>query len=167
MELAEKLAKWAYKLKFNDLTGNAVHETKRRFIDSLATSLGAYRSKPATIARQIVLETPATKEHAVVLGTNRRTTPDLAAFANGAHIRYLDYNDTYLSKEPAHPSDNIAAKTLGETPSEQGGPSDRTGRPRRFHSTPGCGPILSAAAIISAHLGEERFASSGSAIPVR
>jgi 2-methylcitrate dehydratase len=33
----------------------------------------------------------------------------LAAFANGAAIRYLDYNDTYLSKEPAHPSDNIAA----------------------------------------------------------
>jgi 2-methylcitrate dehydratase len=24
-------------------------------------------------------------------------------------IRYLDYNDTYLSKEPAHPSDNISA----------------------------------------------------------
>ena len=109
MELAEKLAKWAYSLKFKDLTTGAVHETKRRFIDSLATSLGAYRSKPATIARQIVLETPATKDCAVVLGTNRRTTPDLAAFANGAHIRYLDYNDTYLSKEPAHPSDNIAA----------------------------------------------------------
>src|SRR5262249_37165731 len=32
-----------------------------------------------------------------------------AAFANGCCIRYFDYNDTYLSKEPAHPSDNISA----------------------------------------------------------
>ena len=35
--------------------------------------------------------------------------PDWAAFANGVHIRYLDCNDTYLSLEPAHPSDNWAA----------------------------------------------------------
>jgi 2-methylcitrate dehydratase len=28
---------------------------------------------------------------------------------NGILIRYLDFNDTYLSKEPAHPSDNLAA----------------------------------------------------------
>src|SRR5438270_5843665 len=28
---------------------------------------------------------------------------------NNCCIRYFDYNDTYLSKEPAHPSDNIAA----------------------------------------------------------
>jgi 2-methylcitrate dehydratase len=33
----------------------------------------------------------------------------MAAFANGVLFRYLDYNDTYLSKEPAHPSDNLAA----------------------------------------------------------
>src|SRR6185295_8495541 len=30
-------------------------------------------------------------------------------FVNGLLIRYLDYNDTYLSLEPAHPSDNLAA----------------------------------------------------------
>ncbi len=34
---------------------------------------------------------------------------DWAAFSNGVHIRYLDCNDTYLSLEPAHPSDNWAA----------------------------------------------------------
>src|SRR5213078_2812162 len=32
-----------------------------------------------------------------------------ATFVNGLLIRYLDYNDTYLSLEPAHPSDNLAA----------------------------------------------------------
>ncbi|MFQ5737122.1 MAG: MmgE/PrpD family protein, partial [Thermodesulfobacteriota bacterium] len=37
------------------------------------------------------------------------TTPEMAAFANGVLVRYLDFNDTYLSREPAHPSDNIPA----------------------------------------------------------
>jgi 2-methylcitrate dehydratase len=45
----------------------------------------------------------------------------LAAFANGALIRYLDFNDTYLSKEPAHPSDNIAAMlAVGESVGSSG-----------------------------------------------
>src|SRR6185436_6286061 len=46
---------------------------------------------------------------ATIWGTRSKTTPDLAAFANGALVRYLDFNDTYLALEPAHPSDNIAA----------------------------------------------------------
>lgn len=109
MLLAEKFADWTNKLKYTDLTPEAIHETKRRFIDSLGTSLGAYKSKPATIARATAMAVPCPKGGAVVLGTRHRSTPALAAFANGAHIRYLDYNDTYLSLEPAHPSDNIAA----------------------------------------------------------
>ncbi len=109
MLLAEKLARWTHKLKYSDLSKEAIHECKRRFIDSLGTALGAYKSKPATIARATAAALPIKKGGSVVVGTNLQTTPDLAAFANGAHIRYLDYNDTYLSKEPAHPSDNIAA----------------------------------------------------------
>lgn len=111
MLLAEKLANWTHKLKYTDLTPEAIHETKRRFIDSLGTALGAYKGTPATITRQTALNLPKAKtgHGAVVVGTKHRTTPDMAAFANGAHIRYLDFNDTYLSKEPAHPSDNIAA----------------------------------------------------------
>ncbi len=109
MLLAEKLAHWTYRLKYSDLTREAIHEAKRRFIDSLGTALGAYHSQPAVIARRTAAAVPVKSGGAVVIGTRLRTTPDLAAFANGAHIRYLDYNDTYLSKEPAHPSDNLAA----------------------------------------------------------
>ena len=46
---------------------------------------------------------------APIIGTDHQAPPDWAAFATGCCIRYFDYNDTYLSKEPAHPSDNIAA----------------------------------------------------------
>jgi 2-methylcitrate dehydratase len=55
------------------------------------------------------------------LGTGWKSSPELAAFANGILVRYLDYNDTYLSKEPAHPSDNIpAALAVGEAEGADG-----------------------------------------------
>ena len=39
-----------------------------------------------------------------------RTAPDRAAFYNGALVRYLDFNDSYLAKgETCHPSDNLGA----------------------------------------------------------
>src|SRR5207253_6511038 len=44
-----------------------------------------------------------------IFGTDHKAPPDWAAFANGCGSRYFDFNDTYLSKEPAHPSDNISA----------------------------------------------------------
>ena len=44
-----------------------------------------------------------------MIGTERRTTTELAAFANAAAFRYLDFNDTYVGRFAVHPSDNIAA----------------------------------------------------------
>ncbi|MCK6483632.1 MAG: MmgE/PrpD family protein [Phycisphaerae bacterium] len=108
MSLAEKLAGWSAGLKYSDLTPEAVHEVKRRLIDSTGTALGAYHSRPAAIGREAAAEVPV-RNGAVVFGTRLRTAPPLAALCNGAHVRYLDYNDTYLSREPAHPSDNIPA----------------------------------------------------------
>ncbi len=109
MLLAEKLADWTAKLKYSDLTPEAIHEVKRRLIDSTGTALGAWNSQPAKIVRELARAAPAVKNGAAVLGTRHRTLPTYAAFCNGAHVRYLDYNDTYLSREPAHPSDNIPA----------------------------------------------------------
>ncbi len=56
------------------------------------------------------------KNGGTIIGTTHQAPPDWAAFATGCCIRYFDYNDTYLSKEPAHPSDNIAAAlAVGES----------------------------------------------------
>ena len=46
---------------------------------------------------------------ASVIGTKRRATADLAAFANGAAFRYYDLNDVYVGRFAGHPSDHIAA----------------------------------------------------------
>ncbi|MHB8361175.1 MAG: MmgE/PrpD family protein, partial [Thermoplasmataceae archaeon] len=45
--------------------------------------------------------------NSTVFFTGRKAASDVAAFINGTMTRYLDYNDTYLSKEALHPSDNI------------------------------------------------------------
>lgn len=106
--LARRLAHYAHKLKFEDLPPSTIHEVKRRFIDSLGCAVGALESEPGSIARTLA-KTVTSTTSATVLGTRHETSPEWAAFSNGVHIRYLDFNDTYLSKEPAHPSDNIAA----------------------------------------------------------
>ncbi len=104
--LAERLADYAVKLRYEDLPTHTVHEVKRRFIDSFATAVGAMDSEAFAIAKRCALRVQS-NPGASLLGGGRSST-EWATFVNGLLIRYLDYNDTYLSKEPAHPSDNLA-----------------------------------------------------------
>ncbi len=106
--LVQKLAEWARQAHFEALGAKTVQEVNRRVLDSIGTALGAWRSRPAKVTRSVA-QAVAIENGASLLGSRHRTTPDLAAFSNGALVRYLDFNDTYLSKEPAHPSDNIPA----------------------------------------------------------
>jgi 2-methylcitrate dehydratase len=106
--LAHQLAHYACSLQFEDLSKEVVHEVKRRVIDSIGCALGAWNEEPCVIARNVASEFSA-KAGATIIGTTQKAPPDWAAFATGCCIRYFDYNDTYLSKEPAHPSDNISA----------------------------------------------------------
>jgi 2-methylcitrate dehydratase len=106
--LAHQLADYACALRFEDLSNKVVHEVKRRVIDSLGVALGAWKEEPCAIAREVVGDFSA-KHGSTIIGTTHKAPPDWAAFANGCAIRYFDYNDTYLSKEPARPSDNISA----------------------------------------------------------
>jgi 2-methylcitrate dehydratase len=106
--LAHQLANFACSLDYGDLGKNVVREVKRRLIDSLGCALGAWNEEPCTIARTVASDFSA-KNGATIFGTSHKAPPDWGAFANGCCIRYFDYNDTYLSKEPAHPSDNFSA----------------------------------------------------------
>ncbi|MCG3195949.1 MAG: 2-methylcitrate dehydratase [bacterium] len=106
--IAEQMADYAAQLRFEHLAPEVVHEVKRRLLDSLACALGASGAPPVEIAKKVAGASQASPGSGV-LGTGRMTSPDMAAFANGAQFRYLDYNDTYLSLEPCHPSDNFAA----------------------------------------------------------
>jgi 2-methylcitrate dehydratase len=104
--LANRLADYAHGLTFEALPAPVVHEAKRRFIDSFATAVGAMDAEAYQIARRCA-ERVSSKPNATLLGGGQSSV-EWATFVNGLLIRYLDYNDTYLSLEPAHPSDNLA-----------------------------------------------------------
>jgi 2-methylcitrate dehydratase len=104
--IANRLADYAVGLKFETLPVPVVHEAKRRFIDSFATAVGAMDADAYRIARRCAERVSSTPS-ATLLGGGRSSV-EWATFVNGLLIRYLDYNDTYLSLEPAHPSDNLA-----------------------------------------------------------
>ena len=54
--------------------------------------------------------------------TGQKTTPEMAVFANGVMIRYLDFNDGFISRGGGHPSDSLASLL---TPAEIYGRSGR------------------------------------------
>lgn len=92
---------------FDKIPGEVVHEVKRRILDSLGVAIAAFTSEPVKIARSLadVYEIPWGSR---ILGTANPVPPDFATFVDGLMIRYHDFNDTYLSKEPLHPSDTLA-----------------------------------------------------------
>jgi 2-methylcitrate dehydratase len=105
--LADRLAAYAHGLRFEDLDPATVEAVKVHLLDALGCGLAALDAGPVRICREVALADGTGA--ATVLGTRRRTSPDLAAFANGVAIRYEDFNDVYVGREPGHPSDNIAA----------------------------------------------------------
>ncbi|MEM1598589.1 MAG: MmgE/PrpD family protein [Pyrobaculum sp.] len=106
--ITKVLAEYTDYINYSKVPYEVRHEVKRRIIDSVAVAFAAYTSEPVALARRASSRF-ASSEGARVLGTRYRTPPDWATFVNGLMIRYHDYNDTYLSKEPLHPSDLIGA----------------------------------------------------------
>ena len=107
-KIVDYLSSYAMALNFDDLPDNVVRQTKRVIVDTVGCTIGGFPSQPSRIARDLA-DSVSSSRPATILGSGQRTSPDLAAFANGVMIRYLDFNDGYTGKEPGHPSDTIAA----------------------------------------------------------
>src|SRR5271157_570616 len=106
MSLSERLAEYASSLTYDDLSEGVIKEAKKRILDAVGCAIGAYGEAPVKAARRLA-ERGYPGSASTILGTRKKTTPDVATFVNGLMVRYFDFNDTYLSKEPAHPSDNL------------------------------------------------------------
>ncbi|RMF86331.1 MAG: MmgE/PrpD family protein, partial [Nitrospinota bacterium] len=102
------LANYTVTIDREQLPAETIHEVKRRILDTLGVALAA-GSGAAPQAASAYAATFATSSGALLWGTRIRVPPEMAAFANGVQVRYLDFNDTYLSLEPLHPSDLIPA----------------------------------------------------------
>src|SRR5258707_3635020 len=108
--VAETLARYAIGLKYEDLPDDVVRIAKRTLLDTIGCAFGGYTAGPSKIALKLAKHVSA-KQSATVLFSGINTSPDLAVFANGVMIRYLDFNDAFVSLThgAGHPSDTIAA----------------------------------------------------------
>jgi 2-methylcitrate dehydratase PrpD len=93
--IVDQLASYADSLAFEKIPSPAIQQAKRLAIDALGCAMGGAESQPSRIARTVAMETTG-PWRATVLATGQKALPDLAAFANGTMIRYLDYNDTCI-----------------------------------------------------------------------
>jgi 2-methylcitrate dehydratase len=92
-----------------------------RVIDDAAVAIAAINRSPVVAAREMALGNPR-PAGATVFGVNseRRFSPEWAAWANGTAVRELDMHDTFLAADYSHPGDNIppilsAAQAMGRS----------------------------------------------------
>jgi 2-methylcitrate dehydratase len=103
------LTDYAASLTYDQFAPDVIHQVRRRVIDALGCAMGCYTEEIPKLVRAHAMEVTA-KSGATILGTKHRTATELAAFANGVMVRYLDFNDSGTSKEVGgHPSVNIPA----------------------------------------------------------
>ena len=108
--VGEIVARYAANLRYEDLPDDVVWTAKRAILDTFGCAFSGYTAEPSKIAMRLASAASA-QQPATVLCAGTKTTPDLAVFANGVMIRYLDFNDAFVSetKGAGHPSDMIAA----------------------------------------------------------
>jgi len=120
-QTTELLSAFACDLDYEDLSPKVVHQVKRTVVDTLGCAVGGFHSEPATIARTLAGAVTSSAPSRM-LGTQQYSSPDLAGFANGVMVRFLDCNDSYFSPGGGHPSDMIPAALA------MGGPTGSDGR---------------------------------------
>lgn len=117
---SDVIADYTLSLSFGELPDEAVESVTRVALDSIGCSLGAYASPPSKHLRSVYGSIGVGdgghaggadgNDAATVFGSGDRTLPEYAGLINSTMVRYLDYNDTYISEGRAcHPSDHIPA----------------------------------------------------------
>jgi 2-methylcitrate dehydratase len=104
----ERLAVLVHSVNFDALPPEAVSAAKARILDTLGCAYGAIDSDVGRAARKMAAACGGAPQ-ATLIGTGEKTSAPLATLVNGSLLRYLDSNDYYFSRDPAHPSGNLAA----------------------------------------------------------
>jgi len=108
MTEAEHLAAFVLNARYEQLSEAARDALKLRVLDALGCAIGALDGPPIGRIRAEI-EAFGGRPLSTLIGGGR-TAPDRAAFLNSAHVRYLDFNDSFLARgETCHPSDNLGA----------------------------------------------------------
>ncbi len=108
MTEVQRLGRFVERVRHEDAPEAAREQLRIRVLDSLGCAIGALDGEPVRMIRDH-LEDFGGADLCGLIGGGR-TAPDRAAFYNGALVRYLDFNDSYLAPgETCHPSDNLSA----------------------------------------------------------
>ena len=105
----EELASFLDKVGYGDLDKETVYQLKLRILDSIGCQLAALDGPPTKAVRAQVAEFGGDQGGRCTLIGGGKSSPDYAAFYNGALLRYVDFMDNYMGKKQSgHPSDNLA-----------------------------------------------------------
>ena len=108
MTEGSRLAAFVERAAYEDMPEAARDQLRIRVLDSLGCAIGALNGEPVRMIREHLEDFGGAGRCGLIGGG--RTAPDRAAFYNGALVRYLDFNDSYLAPgETCHPSDNLGA----------------------------------------------------------
>lgn len=105
---SQELAAFVAETEFEDISPEVGKELKIRILDSLGCAIGALQGPPIRALREHLEDFDGSGRSTLIGGG--KAAPDRAALYNGALVRYLDFNDSYLAEgETCHPSDNLGA----------------------------------------------------------
>ena len=108
MTIAQEMAHFTVNACYEQLPEAVLHVLKIHLLDSVGCAIGALNAEPILMLRAH-LNDFADARHCTLIGGGY-AAPDRAALFNGALVRYLDFNDSYLAPgETCHPSDNLSA----------------------------------------------------------
>ncbi len=104
-ELIQKIADYVH--DYNITNNEAISTAKYCLMDTIGCGLLALTFPECKSLLGPHIEGTEVPNGVRVLGTNYKLDPIKAAWDNGAIIRWLDFNDTWLAAEWGHPSDNL------------------------------------------------------------
>src|SRR5579883_1581230 len=108
-QLAWKLAELA---RMPAIGADTAELVAARVIDNAGVALAAINRKPVAAARAMALANPRKNGASLFgLGPDVTVAAEWAAWANATAVRELDFHDTFLAADYAHPGDSIASRT--------------------------------------------------------
>lgn len=100
MSLTEYVAEFIVGTSFDTIPAEVIRLGKRSILDSVGLALAGNVAESGPIVRKYLADVGCTSGASSVLGSDIRTAPRFAAFANGVAIHADDYDDTQLAVAP-------------------------------------------------------------------
>ena len=88
---AQRLADFAHSFSESNMSPSLIETINYAMVDTLATLYTGFESEPARINARLA-QTMHSDMKCTILGYGITTTPEIAAFTNGAMIRHADFN---------------------------------------------------------------------------